>query len=502
MGKITQQLRRLALLPDATGVSDTQLLECFVTERDEAAFEALVRRHGRMVWGVCCRTLRSHHDAEDAFQATFLVLVRKAASIASRELLGNWLYGVAHRTALKARTLAARTHGREMQVATMPDVQAPQDEVWRDLEPLLDQELSRLPAKYRSVLLLCDLEGKTRKEAARQLHVPEGTVAGHLARARGLLAKRLSRHGPLLSSGALAAMLAANGASAAVPVSVMASTIKVTCFIAAGGAVTQIVSGQVAALTKGALQAMLLTKLKAVAACLLAVGALGVGGVVARQTVFSPSEAGDPVTVLQARADQLQKVDTPPRQDKAAAPKPIETEKRVDFEFRDAPWQQVIEWYSEISGLPYVGTAKPKGSLTGFHPKSKRQYTINEITDILNEALLEQRCLLIRRAATFTIVSADEPIDLTFVASVHLDDLQKRAKTEIVRVTVPLTNLSAKEFAPSVKKMMGPFGQVIPLEQSHQLILIDTVANLLVIRETLKSAEDRFAPTQQKAKDK
>src|SRR5262249_46317585 len=143
---VLRQLRRAALLRDGGGMTDGQLLERFVTRRDEAAFEALVRRHGPMVLGVCRRRLRNPHDAEAAFQATFLVLVRKAASISQRELLGNWLYGVAYRTALDARAAAARRRVREKQVSEMPEPQtAEHADVWRDLRRLLDQELNRLP---------------------------------------------------------------------------------------------------------------------------------------------------------------------------------------------------------------------------------------------------------------------------------------------------------------------------------------------------------------------
>src|SRR5262249_11871338 len=132
--------------------------------------------------------LLSHHDAEDAFQATFLVLVRKAGSIAPRAMVGNWLYGVAHQTAFQARRAAARRKAKEVLVTQMPDTAAAQQDRWLDVQPVLDQELSRLPDYYRAVIVLCDLEGRTRTEVARQLGVPDGTVAGRLARARALLA--------------------------------------------------------------------------------------------------------------------------------------------------------------------------------------------------------------------------------------------------------------------------------------------------------------------------
>src|SRR5262249_48577907 len=157
--------------------------------REETAFAALVRRHGPMVWGVCRRVLPSYHDAEDAFQATFLVLVRKAASVMPREKVANWLYGVAYQTALKAPAVAARRGARERQLTPFPEPALPEPERRPELGPLLDQELTRLPDLYRVPVVLCDLEGLTYREAARQLGCPEGTLAARLARARALLAK-------------------------------------------------------------------------------------------------------------------------------------------------------------------------------------------------------------------------------------------------------------------------------------------------------------------------
>src|SRR5262249_42664793 len=172
--KVIRHLRRAVLLRDGAGMTDGQLLGCFLTQRDDAAFAALVRRHGPMVWGVCRRVLRDYHDAEDAFQATFLVLVRKAATVEPKEMVANWLYGVAYQTALKTRSAAARRKERERQVVAMPEPAFEEQHVWHDLQPLLDHELSRLPDTYRVPIVLCDLEGKTRKEAARHLGWPEG----------------------------------------------------------------------------------------------------------------------------------------------------------------------------------------------------------------------------------------------------------------------------------------------------------------------------------------
>jgi RNA polymerase sigma factor (sigma-70 family) len=280
MSEVIQHLRRTVLLQDGAGLTDGQLLEGYISRHDQAALAALVRRHGPMVWGVCRRVLRNHEDAEDAFQATFLVLVRKAASIVPREMVANWLYGVAHQTALNARATAARRRERERQVTQMPEPAVAEQDLWADLQPLLDAELSRLPDKYRAVVILCDLEGKTRKEAARQIGVPEGTVAGRLARARGMLAKRLAQRGVALSGGALAAVLSQKVASAGVPLSVVESTITAASLVAAGKAASGAISVKVAALTEGVMKAMLFSRLRAALAVVLILGILATGATV------------------------------------------------------------------------------------------------------------------------------------------------------------------------------------------------------------------------------
>ena len=246
---------------------------------------ALERRHGPMVLGVCRRVLRNHHDAEDAFQATFLVLVRKAASILPREKVGSWLYGVAYHAALKARATAARRRARERQVRVMPQRATVSEGLWHDLEPLLDQELARLPDHYRLPVVLCNLEGKTRKEAARQLGWPEGTVAGRLARGRALLTKRLTRHGLPVSGGVLAAVLSQSGASVAVPMPLVHVTVGKAV---AGG----VVSAPVAAIAEGVMKAMLLTKLKIVTAVLLALAVAGSGVGVLTHRALAAGQAG------------------------------------------------------------------------------------------------------------------------------------------------------------------------------------------------------------------
>ena len=255
--------------PDGAGMTDGELLARFLRSRDENALAALVRRHAPMVWGVCRRLLRNHHDAEDAFQATFLVLVRKAADV-PRQTVANWLYGVARQTAVRLRATAAKRGRRETQVVNMPEPTVPEVRD-ADLQSVLDEELSRLPDHYRGVIVLCDLEGMTRKEAARQLGIPEGSVASRLARARAMLAKRLTQRGVVFSGGSVAAVLSAGSASASVPPALVASTIKAASLLAAGQA-AGVVSAKVAALTEGVVKAMFVTKIKSALAVVLLVG--------------------------------------------------------------------------------------------------------------------------------------------------------------------------------------------------------------------------------------
>ncbi len=316
LSRVLQTLRRATLLPEEASLSDGQLLESYVRSRAEAAFAALVSRHGPMVWGVCRRVLHCHQDAEDAFQATFLVLVRKAASVVPRELVANWLYGVAHQTALKARALTARRQSREKQVLAMPEPALEQQDLRDGLQPLLDQELGRLPDKYRALIVLCDLEGKTRKEAARHFRLPEGTVASRLATARAMLAKRLARSGQAVSGAALAAVLSQT-ASASVPASVASSTIRAASLVAAGQAAAPgVLSVKAVALAEGVLKTMLLTKLKIATAVLALVAVLGAGAAALTQQGLSAKPAAQPAAQNKEPAAQ------PAKERKVAEPLP------------------------------------------------------------------------------------------------------------------------------------------------------------------------------------
>ena len=259
-------------------LSDGQLLDRFVERRDASAFEAIVERYGPLAWGVCRRVLRDHHDAEDAFQATFLVLARKAASVVPREKLGNWLYGVAFQTAMNAKTTRAKRRVRERPAWEMTEPEAVPDEQAEEWLSRLDREVARLPEKYRMPIILCELEGKTHRQAAEQLGWPVGTVSGRLSRARAMLASRLSRPGTPLTIGALGGLFAADLAQAGVPPELVRSTAQAASLSTAGKAVAGLVSAQVAALTGEVLKTMLINKLTLVTAMLLVALALAAGG--------------------------------------------------------------------------------------------------------------------------------------------------------------------------------------------------------------------------------
>jgi len=279
-----RQLDRLLRLGTVGGMTDAQLLEQFVTADDEAAalaFEAIVERYGSMVLRVCRTLLRDEHAAEDAFQATFLVLARKARTLDTRELLSNWLYGVASRTARKAKAIAARRRIHDQRAAyhrSHAVVESPRDASQYDLEQVLHEEIDRLPRPYRAAVVVCYLEGKTQAQAAQQLRLAESTIRGRLARARKLLGQRLTRRGLALSTGLVA--LATSEAAAAGPIS--STTAQTTAhaallFVKRGKAMNGVVSLTAHSIANGVLSTMWFTPLKTVAAMVMAVGLLTAG---------------------------------------------------------------------------------------------------------------------------------------------------------------------------------------------------------------------------------
>jgi RNA polymerase sigma factor (sigma-70 family) len=300
LGTALRHLCGLAAARGTEALSDNELLRRFCAGREEAAFAALMQRHGRLVWGVCRDVLRCEQDAEDAFQATFLVLARQAGTIRQGEAVAGWLHGTARRIALAARRAAATRRIHERRGRSMPSEKPLSEEALREALGMLDDEVQGLPERQRAVFVLCCLEGKGRAEAARQLGWKEGTVASTLARARQRLRRRLALRGVTLSS-ALCAVVLARQARAAAPAVLARSTVRAALSYAAGNGAAGTVSTAAAALARGATRTMTTTKLKTATVFLLALtfGAAGVGTlayqeVAARATEAPPTEARRP----------------------------------------------------------------------------------------------------------------------------------------------------------------------------------------------------------------
>jgi cytochrome c peroxidase len=285
-----QLIRRAALDPRVRHASDYDLLRRFDGQRDEAAFHALLLRHGPMVLEVCRGVLGNEADAEDAFQATFLILARKVASIRKAASVGSWLHGVAHRTALKARVRSAARVKSETRALVRP-VSEPDDLTWREVRQVLHQELAGLAEGYRVPLVLCYLEGRTQGEAASELGVARSTLKERLERGRALLRARLVRRGLGPAAALIAAAWPGATASACLPLSLASRTVQAATLFAAGqSAASGAASVGVAALAEGVLKTMSLTKLKLATAAAVAVALAAAGAGLTRL----PASAADP----------------------------------------------------------------------------------------------------------------------------------------------------------------------------------------------------------------
>jgi RNA polymerase sigma factor (sigma-70 family) len=335
------QLRRL-VEPRGGGLDDAELLKRFANERDEAAFEVLLWRYGPLVLAVCRRMLRREQDVEDAFQATFLTLVRKARSIARREALGGWLHQVAYRIGLRARARAARDGilDPERVESAVARSQNEADSDWREV---LDHEVQRLPRRYRTPFILCYLEGKTHAEAARLLACPPGTIASRLAWARERLRARLTARGLTLPA-ALACLIVpaeAEGASLAV---LIATALQTARMIATGTLTgSETISAHVTAWSKGVVRAMFLSKVQGVATLVLVSVLIGAGGGMVWQRVQAGGAdsalSDEPVAQTSPQPQQKSKVSRPPADPKPAALSEVD-ELRVELakaevEYRD-----------------------------------------------------------------------------------------------------------------------------------------------------------------------
>jgi RNA polymerase sigma factor (sigma-70 family) len=299
---IVRQLRQLVGSTPASELEDAALLDRFVRHGDEGAFATLVERYGPLVLSLCRRLLANAHDADDAFQATFLVLARRAGAIRKQRAVGSWLYGVAYRVALEARARAARRRFHERQAQAMtPSIEGDREVKPEAAHELLDAELQRLPEKYRTPLVLCYLEGKTNEQAARQLGCPTSSLSWRLGRARELLRQRLLRRGVALSAAGLAALLGESG-QAAMSTALTASTAHAALLFTTGKAAE--VSAEAAALSEGVLHAMRVTKLRLVAVLLVAIGLVGTGAGLALRAALAEPAPAEPAWAEAEKADE------------------------------------------------------------------------------------------------------------------------------------------------------------------------------------------------------
>ncbi len=290
LSSLVRYLRQVAGSRQGDGAGDAELLQRYVRNRDEAAFELLVWRHGALVFNVCRRMLSCDQDAEDAFQATFLALVRKAGSISCRNSVAAWLYKVAYRVALEARQRTQKTTAMEKSGGEMLAVQPAYEPLWSDVRPILDEELNRLPERLRRPIVLCYLEGKSNAEAARELGCRLGTIYSRLSRGRELLRQRLQRRGVTLPVAAMTTVLTAGALESAPPISLVRAAARAAFAFVDPSAVAA-VSPRVATLAEGVLRTMFVTKLKIAVVMVLVIGVAAGGLLTQARTADPPAEA-------------------------------------------------------------------------------------------------------------------------------------------------------------------------------------------------------------------
>jgi RNA polymerase sigma factor (sigma-70 family) len=353
---VLDRLRRLFTARQTSRLADRHLLQRFLADRDEAAFAALVQRHGPMVFGVCRSVLRQQQDAEDAYQATFLVLARRAAAVRRQDSLASWLHGVAYRLSLKARTLDARRRARERAALPQPVPESMDDLTWRELRAVLHEELDRLREQLRAPLVLCCLEGKTLDEAAQQLGWKATTLKGRLDRGRKLLRARLLRRGLALSVPLFATLLSQNESSA-VPAALAEATVQGARAFATGSAAGA-VSASALALAEGGLKAMFLSKLKtAIAVGLTATVLMVTVGL----ALGSRRDEPRPAPPVPPGGDLVARGDDAPKKEDPVKPAPIEVKGRVVDDETGKPVTRFVEQGGRVD------PKDPKKVTWGYH---------------------------------------------------------------------------------------------------------------------------------------
>ena len=450
MKSLFHYLQKSVLQHGGDQQTDGELLESFLTRQEESAFALLVQRHGPMVLAVARRLLGNTEDAEDVFQATFLVLVRKASRIARRDLLGNWLYGVAYRTALEARRLRSRRQARERQVDVLPDPVDRARTQCPELPGLLDAALSRLPDKYRTAIVLCDLQGCSRQEAARHLCIPEGTLSSRLATGRRQLARRLARQGFPLSTGALAASLAESG-SACPPAPLMLATGQAALRLLCRSTDVPIASAKILSLVDGVIRAMFLHKIKVSTAVIVVLGLIGlVLGALVQDLWFSatsfasdPPRQGQPAKVAVAQAPVKENQSSPKVEPKLSdVIRPGDRlQIRVPGTLPDAPIQGVFQ--VEASGKVALGAPYGRVLVKGLSLEEAEQVITNRLAEIIKDP----RVSLTRYDATLDGAAAGQVAEL----KARILKLEERVERLEAEMRAPQPN----NFKPKPKKEVG-----------------------------------------------
>jgi RNA polymerase sigma factor (sigma-70 family) len=490
-GTLIHQLERLFQHGTAVGLSEGELLERFVRVHDESAFEALIARHGPMVLGVCRQLLRDPNDVDDAFQATFLVLVRKAGTLRQCELLGNWLYGVAHRVAMKSRAGSARRSARApFGIEAIDQLETSNgytigDSVPRpDPEPLpwLHEEVRRLPEKYRVPVLLCYFEGLTHEQAAARLGWPIGTVKGRMARARDLLRKRLSRRGVTLPAAAVAAHLAGPDARAAVAESLKNATLNAARAIAGTPrgpiALTSAVSVPVATLADGVLRTMITTNVKTIAVVLLFAGAMTTGIVIASTQgagQLNPSDSPAPAVHTESNTSQTAGANVDPQTTGSKKPDPA-TKKNVARAGGEGQGQDGGA-PAKTGGMGGIGLGGGAGMMmsamgttdAGAQRELQRRLQITQLAMALsaqskdpgNQAMLKK---------------LDQPLTMSFASPTPLEDVLKYIKSALAEpngkpIPIYVDPKGLEQAQTSLNKTVRIDLDGVPLKMSLRLVL-------------------------------
>jgi RNA polymerase sigma factor (sigma-70 family) len=458
--RLKDALRRLRSLvaPRYTAdLTDSHLLNRFVGERDQAAFEALLLRHGPMVWNVCRKMLLDPRDVEDAFQATWLVLVRRAGSIRRRHLVGNWLYGVAHRVASRARLVARRQRDRQREMTEGLAWSTDEDPAARERDQIIQEELNRLPARYRLPLILCYLEGRTQVEAAHTLGWSAGTVRGRLERGRQRLRQRLERCGILLSAGALAIALEATAEASLPPVTLSRATSIAAVQFLSHEIAALAGSRSALALAEGVCTMMRFARFRTVALAFVLLGLCGGGaGLLAgwRPDSQPGSEPGQETTLLQAPQAAADPV-------VVRADERPKSRKELLQEAQNAAGREITELDSELLELDM-----------------KPDRTLNE----------ERRRLIELEERLHQLESQDR------AASAEESDMRKEARREIEKIHGYLDMQDPQKLSPEQQAKRARMAADRWQEMLHQIAKqeIDRRVGLIEARLQLSAVQDRI----------